>query len=61
MDDELFTCPNDGTVLHQNWQNTGFTPPDGAPHYEVESWYCPVCKFSTAYPEDLEGEDDTEE
>ena len=54
---ELWDCPNGCGLLHQNWQNVGFTPPEGAPHYEVEDYYCPACGFRTDNPEEINEED----
>lgn len=51
MSDDLPQCPNDCGLLHPHYENTGFTPPDGAPHYEIESWYCPTCGYETSDPE----------
>ena len=57
-DMELFDCPNGCGLLHQNFQNVGFEPPEGLPHYQVEDYYCPVCKFRIDDPEELEDEND---
>lgn len=58
MEDEMFYCPKDGAVLHEHWDNTGFTPPEGAPHYEVDYYYCPICGFRIEDPEELKGNDE---
>lgn len=43
MTEELPLCQDCGGVLHPEYDNVGFTPPEGPPHWELVSYYCPVC------------------
>lgn len=59
MHEDLIECPNDcGTYMQQHWDNTGGTPPEGVPHYEVDYYYCPKCGFKVDDLEELEAENE---
>lgn len=55
MNDELPICPNDCGVMIPQYENNGFEPPEGAPHYELTHYRCPVCGAES------EGDPDGEE
>jgi ssDNA-binding Zn-finger/Zn-ribbon topoisomerase 1 len=43
--EEELECPKCGANMHEDWDNVGFNPPEGCPHYEVVGYYCPVCGY----------------
>lgn len=54
-EENIPVCPKCGLPMQPHYDNVGFEPPEGAPHYEITCFYCPVCKISD---EDMEVEDD---
>ena len=52
MSIDLPTCPECGITMQAKYENTGFEPPAGPPHYEISFFFCPVCGVSDEEVED---------
>jgi len=42
-DENLPECPNGCGIMHPDYDNVGFEPPEGVPHYELTGYHCPRC------------------
>jgi hypothetical protein len=54
MTDFMPPCPNECGSMHPDYENNGFEPPEGAPHYELIGYYCPICGAKTTVDEAYE-------
>ena len=51
-------CPNCGEILRQEWDNVGFTPPEGPDKWEVIDEVCDYCGYSDYYNGQLDNYDE---
>jgi hypothetical protein len=60
--DYMPECPNGCCLMHPDFENNGFEPPEGAPHYEFTGFYCPVCghKMSIEQADELQESESNE-
>lgn len=53
-------CDKCSEIMVAHYDNTGFTPPEGAPHWEVDYYECPICGRKDTDQDEAQGEEEDE-